>query len=228
MVTNTAPICFMTKNKFGHNTKLHLLCGYLIYFLQTGNPDEDVLLVQNSSITFSLQTHHWSFISLKSYFFAITCRPQLSHRSRRHTAGIMRTGIDLLMFQKNFDGWVSQLRVWAERTEQQNFALKLVCFPAFVGQRPQNEKRGAAVERWPRSNSVSHTRQTSGREWQDAQSRGSGFPAGPGLVRDPPGALCYPRTDLHDAGELPQYAGKTPPAAVLQVSLFVAPLLCSI
>lgn len=64
-------------------SSLLLLCGYLIYFVFTGNPDEDVFWYK----TFSSQTHYWSFIGLKSYFLAITCRQQLSHQNRRHTAG---------------------------------------------------------------------------------------------------------------------------------------------
>lgn len=55
----------------------------------------------------------------------------------------------------------------------------------------------------PSQAAVSQTSDTSGRTGcQDAENSDASFPAGPGVVLEPPGAPGTPRTPLHHTGEL--------------------------
>lgn len=89
---------------------------------------------------------------------------------------------------------------------------------------PFDESRGAVQDCSPSWASVSQTSEISAQTgWRDAESSDSCFPAGPGVVLDPPGAPYTPRTSLHHAGELRSNQGEWLWSAVLQVSF---PLLC--
>lgn len=72
---------------YDQKKSLYISFVWSILFGQETLVKTKMFFIQSSSITFSLQTHYWSFIGLKLCFLAVTCRPQLSHQSRRHTAG---------------------------------------------------------------------------------------------------------------------------------------------